>query len=51
MIWKLSGLEIYIKISPGTVISLEHLADVNGKSLWSDTSLLRPHRIFIGRFQ
>lgn len=31
MVWELSRLEIYIKISPGTVISLEYLEEVNKK--------------------
>lgn len=50
MIWKLSGLEIYIKISPGTVISLECLAEVNRKSLRVTLPQPGPHRIFIRRF-
>lgn len=36
--WELSRLEIYIKISPGTVISFEYLAEVKRESPWSDAS-------------
>lgn len=46
----LSRLEIYIKISPGTVMSLEYLAEVNRKSLCSDTSTAQATQDFIGKF-
>lgn len=40
MVWELSRLEIYIQISPGTVISMEYLGEVNQESLWSDISII-----------